>query len=131
MVLEYKIKSYKVQLKILHEVKRRLTKGWTQKAYARDEFGGSVDMDYSRACQWCLVGAMFVSRAHVGAFMDDLAQVDNILCQKAKTGELVQWNDRFGRTKEEVLDLVQHGIDVVNARLKAEQANLAMKRTIV
>lgn len=93
-------------LTVLRAARDMLAKGWTQHASARDARGLSVDDRDSAACYWCMLGA--ISAAAGG---DKKAY--SSACDKVRlfTGESISYyNDRSGRTKEEVLMLMDYPI---------------------
>ncbi len=84
-----------------------IEQGWTQNANARDVYGQEVEWNSDEACKRCANAAIAY------AFKDNS---DNLtlemnyiikLSSKINTYSVVSWNDYTGRTKEQVLQLMQ------------------------
>jgi hypothetical protein len=84
--------------------------GWCQRAYYIDEKGDGfsltgVSTKYIKGC--CLVGAMQLVRAdmrlHAEAFISIRNEVDK---KDQLRSPLIEWNDMPGRTKEEVVAML-------------------------
>ena len=84
----------------------RISKGWCQGTYARDEHGKDVDIwaQGGKAEKWCAVGALHTARID-GSITDD--QMDDLVqfiaanfCRKLS---IPSWNDLKRMTKTEVL----------------------------
>lgn len=118
-------------IEILDEMARLLTeKGWTQGVFARTQGGAPTDCRSDTACSFCLRGALkgatadlpyndgteanyrlhralgeVLPRESLGAYLD--GHVD-----------IISFNDTPGRTREEVLDLIERA-----KRLEVESAD--------
>ncbi|PYQ25648.1 MAG: hypothetical protein DMF56_27015 [Acidobacteria bacterium] len=87
---------------------------WTQRTYARDEFGDDVAATDPKAVSWCLVGALVKCYA---AGPDSVPAEQALRAAWARwsteheknptASTLTGWNDAFGRTFEEVKQLVE------------------------
>lgn len=92
---------------ILDGMTKLLTeKGWTQGALARDKDGEKTEWHLETACSFCLRGALVVaSRQHgTQAQMSARSRLEMAL---DVPGDTVSFNDAPGRTREEVLDLIE------------------------
>lgn len=103
---------------ILDGMTKLLTeKGWTQGALARDKDGGVrwTDSHLETACSFCLRGALVVaSRQHgTQAQMSARSRLEMAL---GVHGDTVSFNDAPGRTREEVLDLIERAKKLEVAR---------------
>lgn len=91
--------------------------GWTQGALARDAEGRRVEPWDTRAVAWCLMGALEVGVLEtagpylllldwaIGAVRDHLPSDDQLL-EEGGVYALRAWNDKPGRTREDVLRLL-------------------------
>ena len=86
-------------LKVFNSAYKLISKGWNQTFYAKDAKGGSVDWDSKRAVSYCLAGALL--KANKG----DWTAEEYI---NSMFSAVVQYNDDKKRTKEEVLNLLDH-----------------------
>lgn len=92
---------------VLDGMTRLLTeKGWTQGALARDKDGEKTEWHLETACSFCLRGALVVASWQHGmqAQMSARSRLEMAL---AVPGDTVSFNDAPGRTREEVLDLIE------------------------
>lgn len=96
---------------ILIEVRALLAKGWCQKEYATTATGDPVSEYDPRAASFCFLGAFHKARnilglhssKHPGITLTDYEQalhIDNV----------VYYNDFPGRTKEEILALIDEAL---------------------
>jgi TolB-like protein len=94
----------------LTEARKLLEKGWTQNAYARNANGVAVDEENPNACSFCVRGAL--NRAH--ASLETHLLVGRVV--KERTGGLWVhlWNDAPGRTREEVLAMIDEILKAVS-----------------
>jgi len=78
---------------------------WCQKAEAKDETGTTVAGDSSKACQWCLLGALM--RCFPGD--DDHYDIARFKVRQAipEDSLISTWNDSPARTQAEVVALLQ------------------------
>ena len=86
-------------LKVLNAAYKLVSKGWNQAFYAKDAKGHSVDWDSKRAVSYCLAGALL--KASKGDWIAE-EYINSMF------GAVVQYNDDKKRTKEEVLNLLDH-----------------------
>jgi hypothetical protein len=98
--------------KLLEEAKRLLVdRGWCQGAMAKDEFGVECDEDAPEACHFCLAGALVRARTNLGE--GSVQAAENAIADVLgldKSYLYVNWNDRAGRTKEQVLSVMDLAI---------------------
>lgn len=114
---------------LLNATKTIIDKGWTKGAYFRDA-SQQYTRDPNEICSACLVGACGLATGHLRSFMrhqDSAALVTELAITLRKTGVTVipnkyddeaivtVWNDTPGRTKDEVLGLIDKTIKRLNA----------------
>ncbi len=89
----------------LIEVRHRISKGWTRGHWARTSGGRPVDYLHPRAVRFCITGA-------IGKVVPDTRQlsVKIALREQTDSSHLVWFNDAGGRTKAEVIALVDRAI---------------------
>lgn len=103
------------QVALLHAARARVQTGWTQRAYARDEWRRGVDPLDPEAIAWCLFGAVVAAAEGDGARMAPVLRILRRLvkapdAEAADVTVIVTWNDQPGRTREEVLALLDDAI---------------------
>jgi len=97
-------------LKILDEAQRILVeKGWTQGYFAKNAAGENVRLDSEEAKSFCVLGAAFLA-----AGCRNESFIRAALIAAAPAGEPAEYNDAPGRTKEEVLALIDKAKEWVN-----------------
>jgi hypothetical protein len=70
---------------------------WTQGVYAKDSYGSEVDFNSEAAVCWCLQGAI---THRYTSYRDEEGVFEDI---QARLGvHLVDWNDKDGRTLDEI-----------------------------
>lgn len=96
--------------------------GWTQGAFARDEYGNKTE-PYVRSCNkgngpvcFCASGAVLNVAQAVKSGKDDVASEQMwdaalLLLRAEVQGEIVSFNDAPGRTKEEVIEAMRRTAD--------------------
>lgn len=109
-----------ILLKNLIAARTRIEKGWCQKRFARDSNGEGVGAHSPKACSWCTTGAVYVvttSTLDVFYALNALTETLNVsgrtlrgMRPDAMYYSLGVWNDKEGRTKEEVLALFDKAI---------------------
>lgn len=93
----------------LRAIRGRIEKGWSQGAYARDDFGEQVPLGSDQAVAWTLCGAFALAgkdgipMGHLPAALRALADVTGMV-------SLNGWNDEAARTKDEVLGALDAAI---------------------
>lgn len=107
---------------ILRRVRNYIKTGWTQNAWARDINGKEISEDSSFASCFCLSGAInrthFVDNAHYDYVMMAKGILTNEICKThpelaSSLAPIATWNDEPGRTKEEVLELIDRALESV------------------
>lgn len=81
---------------------------WCQGAMARDQSGDGVPIGSNAACRWCALGAL--TRCYGARGLDAfLHAIDALRAheQVRALGGVNLWNDRRGRTQEEVVALLK------------------------
>lgn len=90
-------------------------KGWTQGARARSVEGGLVPAGDPRACSFCLLGAFaqVCNDLQVGSSDARFRALSALWTAKATTKGIAAYNDEAGRTKEDILALIDRAKDLV------------------
>lgn len=97
-------------LKILDEAKRLIIeKGWTQGYYARNAAGERAAFMCDEATSFCVLGA-----AYRAAGEGPADYIRDALVAVAPAGEPAVYNDAEGRTKEEILTLLDKAKEWIN-----------------
>lgn len=106
------------ELEILKKTKDLLTPPgrWAQFGYAKDATGGTVSPQAATAVYFCLVGALRRSgsselEAYVGARL--FSELNKTIGKNSLS--ISTWNDAFGRTQAEVLQLLEKTISRLEA----------------
>jgi hypothetical protein len=95
--------------------------GWTQGTFARDGAGRDVNYSDPAACQFCIAGAEGRvledgNLGYVGYSWDYLREaLDQIDSHRERAFGLVGYNDEPGRTKEDMLTLIDTAIGLAEA----------------
>ena len=114
--------SKKAAIAVLRDVRALLAEpeGWTQERFARDSTGSRVPTHDPEAVCWDLTGAISKClRNHPGeeeVVLDEVLEA--MLSFIDPSLSMVGWNDAEGREHGEVLNLIDKGIE----RLEAEGA---------
>jgi len=94
-------------IEVLKEAREKIRQGWCQGGPARDHRDATISTGDPNACKWCLFGALM-------AVTDDWDGPRAAI--KEFTGcSLAEWNDAPGRTKAEVLALLDKAIERAEA----------------
>jgi hypothetical protein len=104
------------ELELIRRARRRIEKGWTQGAYARDSRGSLIASDSPEASCWCVLGALGedVRGSHESELVDPIyARLHGLI----DCDSLALWNDAPDMTQERVLEVFK----------KAEQEILAVQ----
>ena len=96
--------------------------GWTQNAFARDEWGHSVGPDEDAATSWCLNGALWLVLYKNTTFnraSNCFASIYYKLIKNLKLSEFAaKWNDDPDRTQKDVVRLLK------NAARRADEGSM-------
>ena len=78
-------------VKQIKEAKALIEQGWCQRNYAQNKFASAVPYDDPDAKYWCITGSLLkvTEESHLVKFF--------------RSG-LVDWNDNFARTKNDILE---------------------------
>lgn len=89
--------------KILKRAKSLIRRGWTQGSYARNRGDTSIVVESPNACKFCLRGA--VERAHLDLQADSeyYWAAQRVLEKTIRKETVIQYNDKSGRKKDEIL----------------------------
>lgn len=100
------------KLELLIKAREKIRQGWTQNVSARNSDNYPVNVDALEAVAWCALGAIWAVRGTYET-QDD---AERELCKtidREYAYSIAEWNDKPGRTKEEVLDLYDRTINRV------------------
>ena len=97
-------------------MKGYIEKGWTQDAEARDKFGNDVTADSIYATAWSLDGAMvrvFVGPRYKVFYENSFIFAQDVIhaLKLSSWGNMVNWNDKEGRTQSDVISLLDKAIE--------------------
>jgi hypothetical protein len=97
-------------LDVLKTMRRLLNKGWTQFTLARGKQGRKVAVGSRAAISFCLLGAERRALSTLGLSYSDGASAEQLLRDCGVKGDITVYNDKFNRTKEEILAVVDCAI---------------------
>ncbi len=105
------------RLEVLRGARVLIAQGWTQRSFARDSTGSTVEPSDPAACVWCLLGALgFAGLPQGRAGYGSGAFVTSAIAmrdpEKRLPGSLASWNDAEGRTQAEVLAVLDEAIAI-------------------
>lgn len=84
-----------------------IKRGWCQGEYARDANGRAVPAQDSRACQWCIDGAIYAADLHVSVAESLRAAFCAALGLSYSIRQPILWNDMPERTQEEAIAVLE------------------------
>jgi hypothetical protein len=96
-------------VRIVAGARRRVLAGWCQGRMAEDKDGHARDALSSEARRWSILGALIASWG--GGPVHDLGHAVAALHTSTEKAPLEVWNDRPGRTQEEVVAALAQAID--------------------
>jgi len=99
---------------ILVETRKLIEQGWTQGVNARNRYKERVAPASPDATCWCLQGGLFRVQHDLGLLYSKLIPAEDAIDATALlrgSNDLVNYNDTPGRTKEEVLQLIDDTIN--------------------
>ncbi|HEU4450949.1 MAG TPA: hypothetical protein VFR63_13345 [Gaiellaceae bacterium] len=100
-----------MSIPLLAEARERVLAGWCQGAVARDESGHPVLPSSSDARRWSILGALLASRN--GGGVAGVAGAVSSLHSSIDEAALEVWNDRPGRTQQEVVAAFEQALERV------------------
>jgi hypothetical protein len=107
---------------VIRAARARINQGWTTGSFARVTHGWGCKADSEKATCWCILGALCaaVGVGDVSYFDPEShrtrpAWLAEGLLERRAGQPLPTWNDEFGRTMDDVLEL----LDAVDADLEA------------
>jgi hypothetical protein len=83
---------------------KRLTKGWTRRAYARTATGANASSTASNAVKFCAVGAMTATKKGNNAIIAARRLVEHTVLND---GNLVSYNDETAKNKYQVIRVLK------------------------
>lgn len=86
-------------------------RGWCQGTYALDAEGRQVDPTQPEAVAWCVAGAMIRAAFELAPNIADAQSLYSEAYARfiGQAGSVATWNDRRGRTKDEVIEELRWG----------------------
>lgn len=103
---------------ILEKARELLLRGWTQRAFARNQYGTPVPSWATDACCWCAHGAIVRAQYELfGATAKALESNTVISCMEQldvllNSADLSAFNDLLTTTQKDVLDLFDRAIEM-------------------
>ena len=94
----------------LNEGRKRIEKGWTRRAYARDAKSRRVFPEAPSATKWCAVGSCYANPGSI-------TYLRRALYNKFSEDSITDWNDQKGRTQDQVLKLYDSAIELAEKNL--------------
>lgn len=95
----------------LTAVRKLIEQGWTQGHYARNAEGDVADLMDNDACTFCLRGAIYrVTGYDEGKYLPIIQLLNS---RVYSFPGIINWNDAPGRTKAEVLDLIDETLETL------------------
>lgn len=92
----------------LKHARNLIIKGWTQGHYAKNNQGDSTCYKSKEACKFCSAGALLRTDEDFGTDME--LEVREILKTAINGDCIVDWNDKTGRTKKQVVEAFNKAI---------------------
>jgi hypothetical protein len=92
---------------VLVRAKDLVSEGWTQQVFARDRDEAECHYSVSRACKFCLVGAIYRAKSELGLGEEVADAIREILLKKLRIKFIGHWNDAADRKKSEVVHLLE------------------------
>ena len=107
--------------KLLEMALKKIEKGWCQGSFAQDKNGKPVYRDSQKAVKWCAIGAIYAvnTSSNIVDAWDFLEQ-----SLPKKHIHIPVWNDKNGRTKEQVINLYKRAI----ARAKKAEQKISKSK---
>lgn len=100
---------------VLKLAKGFIEQGWTQRAFARDRMGGSIDSNDPKAVKWCPLGAISKANSSLGPDVFETDRASDYLRKAAKAPSIVGWNDAGCYSKFDVLKAFTKAIELSKA----------------
>jgi hypothetical protein len=103
-------------LELLKSMRSKIASGWTQGCSAQNRQGFPVVASCDDAVRWCLVGStvantyLLAGRTHIRT--NAWLIIQDLIRNRNETCSMDEWNDRDGRTQEEVLELLDEAITI-------------------
>jgi hypothetical protein len=102
-------------LRLLHDVKLLIARGWSQGADARDAEGRPIEPWDRRASSWSILGALVaVLERHARTTgelpLEDVAAALYAIADVVQIESLEEWNDSLAQSQEDVLGALDRAI---------------------
>jgi hypothetical protein len=114
---------------MLREARKRVARGWCQGAVARDGDAHAVQAWSADARSWSLLGAILASW-HDHTSVEPIETSLDALWRAMKRDRLEVWNDRPGRTQEEVVAAFDRAI-ALEPPARSQGANESAPKRLV
>lgn len=132
-----RLTDWDVECSILRKARALVLEGWCKHDMARDEADRQVPYESASAVRFCLLGGikrasqdlhncadwrtdLLISK--VACLAGGLDPESQVLPMLVAPGRLIQWNDVFHRTQQEVADLLGRALKHRVAHIRAEGA---------
>ena len=110
-------------LKALKRTKELINQGWTQHTLARDDRGMMAELEDASATSFCLLGGLYRACHEQGAgwWCEEVEAARSLLKSRLDPAKSIsEYNDTLGRTKAEVIDVLDRVINLEERRLSHE-----------
>lgn len=102
---------------LLKMMRSKIESGWTQGCSARTRDGFPVVPYAENACEWCLIGSMTAEKEYVMSYESRNKAsgiIRELIANRNEKPDLALYNDAEGRTREQVLELIDEAISVAS-----------------
>jgi len=112
-------------VQILERAREKVKQGWTQNAMARDGSGNAVSSRDDDAVSWCLSGACNVACFEIDGGFESIVELEHIIQLYIRRysrnmgsvmNAISHYNDKVGRTQEDVVELLTKVIEDVHIK---------------
>lgn len=102
-------------VQLLEGMRSTIAKGWTQGCSARNRQGNPCVPCSPEAACWCLVGS-FTHNPNIPMHVriSGRQAINSVLEHRNELPDIEVWNDKPGRTQQEVLDLLAEAITLAS-----------------
>lgn len=104
-------------IELLKMMRGKIASGWTQGCSARSTAGYPVVPYSEAACEWCLIGSMTAEKLYLSYFDERVFAtriIRELIANRNEVPDLALYNDFDGRTRVDVLELLDEAIQVAS-----------------